>query len=85
MKIQIYYWAAINVIAFFLYGLDKWKAVHHRWRIPENTLILAALIGGSIGALLGMYAFHHKTRHKKFVIGVPVILLLQIVLYLWIV
>lgn len=61
----------MSVIAFLLYGLDKYKAIHHRWRIPEQTLILAALAGGAPGALLGMRMFHHKTRKWKFRILVP--------------
>ena len=81
MSIQIvflYYLSIINCVAFVLYGIDKYKATKNKWRIPENTLILAAVIGGSVGALLGMNFFHHKTLHKKFTIGVPFILLLQI-------
>lgn len=61
----------MSVIAFLLYGLDKYKAIHHRWRIPEQTLILAAFAGGAPGALLGMRIFHHKTRKWKFRILVP--------------
>ena len=61
----------MSVIAFLLYGLDKYRAIHHRWRIPEQTLILAALAGGAPGALLGMRMFHHKTRKWKFRILVP--------------
>ena len=61
----------MSLIAFLLYGLDKYKAIHHRWRIPEQTLILAALAGGAPGALLGMRMFHHKTRKWKFRILVP--------------
>ena len=61
----------MSVIAFLLYGIDKNKAIHHRWRIPEQTLILAALAGGAPGALLGMRMFHHKTRKWKFRILVP--------------
>ena len=61
----------MSVIAFLLYGLDKYKAIHHRWRIPEQTLTLAELVGGAPGALLGMRMFHHKTRKWKFRILVP--------------
>lgn len=70
----------INVVTFFTYGLDKWKARQGRWRIPETTLLLLAVIGGSIGALLGMNVWHHKTMHKKFKYGLPLILLFQIAL-----
>lgn len=82
MRVFLYYLITINVITFFLYGIDKWKAQHHRWRISEGTLLLAALAGGSLGALLGMYKFHHKTKHKKFVIGVPFILSVEAILLL---
>lgn len=84
MRIWMYYALAVNGIAWCLFGLDKWKAKRHAWRIPERTLLLTAVVGGSIGALFGMYAFHHKTKHKKFVIGIPVILLIQILLLLWV-
>ena len=70
--------AILNVITFFLYGIDKWKAKKNRWRIPESTLLLLAVLGGSIGAWLGMKIWHHKTMHKKFKYGVPLILVLQI-------
>ena len=73
MKLFIYYLVVINLITFFLYGIDKWKAARHRWRISEAVLLLAALIGGSIGALAGMYGFHHKTLHRKFTVGVDAI------------
>ena len=65
MKILVFYLIIINIFTFLLYGLDKWKAKHHRWRISESALLLAALVGGSVGALSGMYGFHHKTLHKK--------------------
>ena len=60
------------------FGVDKQKARRNKWRIPEKTLILSAVIGGSVGAILGMRFFHHKTRKARFAIGVPVILLVQI-------
>lgn len=68
----------INSIAFVVFGIDKQKAVKNKWRISENTLIGLALIGGSAGALIGMRCFHHKTRKKKFLVGIPLILILQI-------
>lgn len=69
----------INLTGFFLMGIDKRKAVKHAFRIPESTLFIVALIGGSLGSLLGMYVFHHKTRHWYFVYGMPAILLLQLI------
>ncbi|WP_294160736.1 DUF1294 domain-containing protein [uncultured Selenomonas sp.] len=69
----------INGIAFVMYGVDKYKSMHHKWRIPESTLILLAIAGGSIGAMLGMQVFHHKTKHLKFKYGVPLIFFAQIV------
>lgn len=69
-----------NVVTFIAYGIDKYKAKKGKWRISEATLLLMlAVVGGSVGAWLGMKAWHHKTRHRKFRYGVPVILLLQIV------
>mgnify|MGYP002555544562 FL=1 len=76
----VIYLAAINVITFIMFGADKARAAKGRWRISESALILAALLGGSIGALAGMRIFHHKTRHRKFTVGIPVILALQIIL-----
>lgn len=61
-----------------MYGIDKWKAHRKQWRISEKMLLFLAVIGGSAGALAGMYIFHHKTLHKKFTIGVPLILVIQI-------
>lgn len=69
---------AVNMVAFLAFGIDKWKAKRHRWRIPESTLILLAVIGGSIGAYLGMQVFHHKTQHRKFTLGVPAIIAAQL-------
>jgi len=74
-----YYLVIVNILAFILYGLDKQKAVRKQWRIPEVQLLGIAVIGGSIGALLGMQFFHHKTRKWKFKIGVPVFLALQLI------
>lgn len=79
-KLLLIYMIFVNVVTFLVYGVDKLKAKQSWWRISENTLIALALIGGSIGALLGMYLWRHKTQHKKFKYGVPVILVLQIVL-----
>ena len=78
--ILLIYLAAINVVTFFLYGIDKLKAKRSRWRISEATLIWLSVFGGSIGACLGMKAWHHKTQHKKFKYGIPFILLMQIAL-----
>ena len=77
------YLAAVNVIAFAVYGADKRRAKKERRRVPEKTLFLLALIGGSVGAWAGMYTFRHKTRHWYFVWGIPAILLAQIVLGVW--
>lgn len=73
-----YYLIAINVITFITYGIDKYKARKGMWRIPEATLLLLAVVGGSIGAWLGMKAWHHKTLHKKFKWGIPLIIVLQL-------
>ena len=74
----------MNVVTFFLYGIDKLKAKRSKWRVPEATLIWMAVLGGSVGAWLGMKAWHHKTQHKKFQYGIPLILLTQLVLAGWI-
>lgn len=74
----LYYLLGINILAFLVFGLDKRKARKDRWRVPEATLLLLAVIGGSAGALLGMVVFRHKTRHNKFRIGLPLILLAQL-------
>lgn len=79
-SILIYYLVIINLISFCLMGLDKSKARRHVWRIPEKTLFGFAVLGGSVGAILGMHWFHHKTKHWYFVWGMPAILLIQIVL-----
>ena len=74
------YLAGVNLTGFVIMGIDKWKAKKQAFRIPEATLFLIAIIGGSIGTLIGMYTFRHKTRHMTFVIGMPVILALQILI-----
>ena len=77
-KTVIIYIAVINVITFFIFGIDKWKAVHNRWRIREAVLFGLSIIGGSVGGLLAMNTFHHKTQKPAFKYGMPVILILQI-------
>ena len=74
------YLAVVNVVTFLVYGIDKLKARRSHWRVPESTLLILAAIGGSVGALLGMLVFRHKTRHRKFTIGVPLILIAQVAL-----
>ncbi|MCH5252767.1 MAG: DUF1294 domain-containing protein [Lachnospiraceae bacterium] len=80
IKFVCIYLLIINLAALFAMGLDKSKAKRRAWRIPERTLFLLSFIGGSIGALAGMYLFRHKTKHKKFVIGMPLILILYLVI-----
>ena len=74
---------AINVIAFAAYGIDKKRAIHDEWHIPEATLLTLAAACGSVGALFGMYTFRHKTRKPKFAYGVPAMLVIQIALFYW--
>ena len=74
---MIFLYILCNIIAFIIYGVDKWKAVHHKWRIPEATLLLIAVFG-VFGAFIGMHVFHHKTKKPKFYIGVPVIFVLEL-------
>ena len=78
MKLLLIYFAVINVLTFITYDIDKWKAKRSMWRIREASLLLLAVLGGSIGAWAGMWVWHHKTLHKKFRYGVPAILALQI-------
>ena len=80
IKILVIYLLLINAFAWILMLVDKIKAKKNLWRIPESTLFLTAIIGGSLGSLLGMYLFRHKTKHLTFVVGMPAILALQIVL-----
>ena len=74
------YLLAINAVTFIVYGIDKYKAKKAKWRISEATLLLLAVLGGSVGAWMGMKVWHHKTMHKKFKYGIPAILLIQIAL-----
>lgn len=80
MSLVVIYLAVLNLVGFSMMGIDKWKAKHKKWRISEKALFASALFGGSIGAILGMYLFHHKTRHWYFVWGMPAILLIQLVI-----
>lgn len=80
MKLIYIYLLCINALSFLLYGLDKLKARKNRRRVPERSLIALACFGGTVGALLAMYFFHHKTRKNKFRLGLPLILLIQIAL-----
>lgn len=80
MNIILYYLLAVNIATFLLYGIDKYKAKKSKWRISEVTLLTMAAIGGSIGAWAAMRLWHHKTMHKKFKYGIPVIIIMQIAL-----
>lgn len=80
---SLYYLLAVNSLTFLLYGIDKYKAKKGRWRISEATLLTMAAIGGSIGAWAGMRTWHHKTVHKKFKYGIPVIIIMQIALVVY--
>ena len=78
----------INLVTFFIFGLDKWKARRKQKneavrRVPEKTLFLLAVLGGSLGALLGMQVFHHKTLHRSFRLGIPAILICQLAAAVW--
>ena len=80
---SMYYLFAINIVSFFLYGIDKYKAKKNKWRISEATLLMMAVIGGSIGAWVGMRLWHHKTMHKKFKYGIPIIIIMQVSLVVY--
>lgn len=85
IKYCLYYLLFINIITFMMYGIDKLKAKKGKWRISEATLLMMAIVGGSIGAWAGMQIWHHKTMHKKFQYGIPAIIIMQIslVVYLY--
>ena len=78
MKWLLLYLLVINLTAYSLFGIDKKRAQQHKWRISEKTLFLSAILGGSIGAIVGMHGFHHKTKHWYFRYGLPLILILQL-------
>ena len=80
LHIALIYLAVINVVTFFVYGIDKWKAKKSKWRIRETALLGLAVLGGSVGAWLGMKVWHHKTQHKKFRYGVLAIIIVQLAL-----
>lgn len=82
-KILVIWLIIINVIAFLMMGIDKRRAKRSKWRISEKALFIAALIGGGVGAFVGMQVFRHKTKHMKFVIGIPIIMVIQIILLVW--
>lgn len=79
-KILIVYMIAINLAGLLSMYIDKKRAVHKKWRIPEKTLFLVAILGGSAGSIAGMHLFRHKTKHWYFVVGMPLILVIQIIL-----
>ena len=76
-EILAVYAAVVNLAVFCMFGIDKSRARRHQWRIPERRLLAMALLGGSLGALMGMRVFRHKTRHKLFFIGIPLLVVLQ--------
>jgi uncharacterized membrane protein YsdA (DUF1294 family) len=80
IKFVLCYFILINVIGIIIMGYDKRRAIKRKWRVPESNLFFIALIFGSIGSILGMYLFHHKTKHLKFTLGMPLILLIQILI-----
>ena len=85
MHLLFIYLAIINAISFLLMLVDKYKAKKNLWRIPERTLMGFAAIGGSLGALSGMYLVRHKTKHLKFTVGIPVILFLHVLIAVWLI
>ena len=82
ITLLVIYFFIINIVGFAVMGIDKKRAIKQNWRIPEATLFLVALIGGSLGTTIGMRFFHHKTRHWYFVYGMPSILILQVIIFL---
>ena len=83
VRIILIYFAAITILTFLMFGVDKRRARQGGWRIPEKTLFVLAALGGSVGAIIGMWVYHHKTRHWYFKYGMPAILLAQLVI-IWV-
>ena len=83
LHVVLAYFITVNVLSLVLFGIDKWKAKHDKWRISEATLLSVTAIGGSIGAWVGMKVWHHKTIHKKFKYGIPLVMVLQFSLLLF--
>lgn len=83
LHVVLAYFITVNVLGLVLFGIDKWKAKHDKWRISEATLLSVTVIGGSIGAWVGMKVWHHKTMHKKFKYGIPLVMVLQFALLLF--
>ena len=83
LHVVLAYFITVNVLGLVLFGIDKWKAKHDKWRISEATLLSVTVIGGSIGAWVGMKVWHHKTMHKKFKYGIPLVMVLQFSLLLF--
>lgn len=77
------YLMIINLIAFLAMGVDKRKAVKHKWRIPEKTLMMFSVLGGSLGMFIGMQLFRHKTKHTLFVVGVPLVFIIETIVYIY--
>lgn len=82
-ELILLYLLIINAIGFLLMLVDKFKAKKNLWRIPEATLMLTAVLGGSVGCLIGMYTVRHKTKHPKFTLGIPLILAVQLAALIW--
>jgi uncharacterized membrane protein YsdA (DUF1294 family) len=81
MKALQIYLIAVNIVAFVIMGVDKYKAQRHKWRISELSIFAIGIIGGGAGIFLGMSTFHHKTKHLKFTLGIPVVLILNIAMF----
>jgi len=83
LKNVLIYLLIINVLGFLAMGIDKWKAKRGRWRIPEDSLFMFTILGGGIGTIAGIYTFRHKTKKLKFTVGMPLILILEILLFIY--